>query len=437
MESRLIVKNFGPIKDVNIILKNVNIFIGPQASGKSTLAKIFTIFKAPRKFITHVHIDSFEDEFLNFEKEFSTILEDYNISSFLRDDTEISFDSALHSLAYKDGKFLYNPKIYRKIHFIERLGQDFNNKSKDLIDSIQSMAEKLLLFRIEVGFYLRNRYGLSNDKPLARIIDDLEEFWDVESYESILSLVKKTEQNLSENAALYIPAERNLINMILSSSMSLILANATIPRHLMSFGAEIQKSNQKKIDLGFLQKNLRYEQVDGQNFIIAGRTSKVRLDQAASGVQSVVPILIPIFSHKITSGHRSFVIEEPELNLFPSAQYELIKLLESSRQDYDYEDLGTIHTYTTHSPYILSTLNNLLYARKVKIKNYGSVDKVNKVNKITSNSEIDPEIFTAYQIKNGKAYSIFNSKLGLIKENFIDESSDVISDDFDNLMDLM
>ena len=40
--SRLIVKNVGPIKSVDIELKKVNIFMGPQSCGKSTLAKIIS-----------------------------------------------------------------------------------------------------------------------------------------------------------------------------------------------------------------------------------------------------------------------------------------------------------------------------------------------------------------------------------------------------------
>ena len=40
MGKRLIVKNFGPIKEVDIDLKKINVFIGPQGSGKSTIAKI-------------------------------------------------------------------------------------------------------------------------------------------------------------------------------------------------------------------------------------------------------------------------------------------------------------------------------------------------------------------------------------------------------------
>ena len=47
MKSKLIVKNFGPIESATLNLSNVNVFIGPQASGKSTLAKLYTICKSP------------------------------------------------------------------------------------------------------------------------------------------------------------------------------------------------------------------------------------------------------------------------------------------------------------------------------------------------------------------------------------------------------
>lgn len=42
---RLIVRNFGPIKDVDIEIPRLLVFIGDQASGKSTLAKLIYIFK--------------------------------------------------------------------------------------------------------------------------------------------------------------------------------------------------------------------------------------------------------------------------------------------------------------------------------------------------------------------------------------------------------
>ena len=39
---RLIIRNIGPIKSVDIRLNKVNVFIGPQGSGKSTIAKIIS-----------------------------------------------------------------------------------------------------------------------------------------------------------------------------------------------------------------------------------------------------------------------------------------------------------------------------------------------------------------------------------------------------------
>ena len=43
---RIIVNNFGPIKEANVELSKFNIFIGEPASGKSTLAKLVYFFKS-------------------------------------------------------------------------------------------------------------------------------------------------------------------------------------------------------------------------------------------------------------------------------------------------------------------------------------------------------------------------------------------------------
>ena len=45
MNERLIVKSFGPVKDLDIIFKKVTLFIGHQGTGKSCVAKLFSSFK--------------------------------------------------------------------------------------------------------------------------------------------------------------------------------------------------------------------------------------------------------------------------------------------------------------------------------------------------------------------------------------------------------
>jgi len=51
-------------------------------------------------------------------------------------------------------------------------------------------------------------------------------------------------------------------------------------------------------------------------------------------------------------------------------------------------------------------------------------------------ADINPLSFTAYQICNGRAEAIFDRESGLIKENYIDASSDRITEDFESLMNL-
>lgn len=451
MQSTLIVKNFGPIKAVKLELKNVNVFIGPQASGKSALAKIYTIFKAPRKFFKSFEGTTSEEIEKN-KKVFLNVLEEYNIRAFLKEDTEIIFNSELHDIEYKNGQIVYDAKLYKRVKSISTLAQSFDYNKDGIIDSLKSLEKNFIIYRIKARNFLRSKHKSSDNDYLR---DPLIEFLTEENCGEVIEIIKKIEENLSTNTALYIPAERNFINIIKNSSLNLILNNVPIPKHILSFGAELEKTNVDEISLDFLDNNLYYKNIEGEDRIFTDELHSIKLSEAASGIQSVLPILLPILDRADGLNHRSFVIEEPELNLFPSAQYNLIQFLESRRSEANYEDYGTIHTYTTHSPYILSTLNNLLYANKVRSKlklKYNDefkskhdddlirdfelesfvLDKIQTVVK----TDINPYYFNGYQIVNGTAESIFDINKGLIKENYIDESSDIIDDDFEALMEL-
>lgn len=45
MNERLIVKSFGPVKELDIVFKSITILIGDQGTGKSCIAKLFSMFK--------------------------------------------------------------------------------------------------------------------------------------------------------------------------------------------------------------------------------------------------------------------------------------------------------------------------------------------------------------------------------------------------------
>jgi predicted ATP-dependent endonuclease of OLD family len=445
MESKLIVKNFGPIKEVELVLKNVNVFIGPQATGKSALAKVYTIFKAPRKFFykkdSEKGIIVIDNE--KASKEVPDVFSEYNINSFLTPETEISFESELHTIKYVNGALEYVPKLFNKLNYIEGLCTDFDTNQKIIATKFQELCNKFIFLGARA-----TRVILGSSKPATVFIkdEDLEEINSVQCKE-LIEESRELEDQLSSNTAIYIPAERNLASIVKKAALNLIKNNAPIPKHILSFGAELEKLSIREIELDFIQKNLKYRIVNGEDKIYINDDKFISLEEAASGIQSVIPVLASILDKKDVN-HRSFVIEEPELNLFPFAQYKLINFLELNRKDpiFEWEDYGTIHTYTTHSPYVLSSLNNLLYAHKVKSimsekrdKSKPIVEEITRIEETVSKiitASLSPNSFTAYQICDGYAKSIFNQDTGLIEENYIDESTDKINDDFEALMEL-
>ena len=56
---KLIIKNFAGLKDVEIAINKINIIIGPQASGKSVIAKLLFYF---RSFIREIFVSGIERE---------------------------------------------------------------------------------------------------------------------------------------------------------------------------------------------------------------------------------------------------------------------------------------------------------------------------------------------------------------------------------------
>ena len=428
MQSRLIVKNFGPITNVDLELKNVNVFIGPQASGKSALAKLLTICKAPAKFLKNEDSDNF--------KAFKDVLEEYNIQSFLKPGTEIQFDSEIHNIKYANGSVAYLPKLKLEIAEIKSSIEAFKNSV--LIDIV--IHEKINK--------LQEKYKLSLQDWQGIDILDADEI-KLDLFQKIVAAATEIEELASSRPAVYIPAERSFINIVRGSIASLLLNHAPIPRHILLFASEIEKSLVNEIDLSFLHEHLMYRNINGEAKIFTNGESSIKLTEAASGIQSVVPLLLSVLSNDSSNQQRSFVIEEPELNLFPTAQYQLVKILEANRGEAHTLEGGAIHTYTTHSPYILSAFNNLLYASKVwNLRGDVNSSKLNpgrydpeietKLRAIIpAKSNVQPSVFTAYEIVNGGARSIFDTESGLIVENYIDDATDEMNDDFEALMELM
>jgi hypothetical protein len=131
----------------------------------------------------------------------------------------------------------------------------------------------------------------------------------------------------------------------------------------------------------------------------------------------------------------SFVIEEPECNLYPEKQVELLKFIISLVKS----DNRTL-TITTHSPYLLSAMNNYLYAGTL-VNKYGERirDFVSKV--LPESYQLMPGDCSVYSLGeriNGDGRyckSLIDEETGMIDYNTLDGVSAMMTDEFDQLQD--
>jgi glutamate racemase len=161
---------------------------------------------------------------------------------------------------------------------------------------------------------------------------------------------------------------------------------------------------------------------------------KIRLSNASSGQQEVIRLLQDIFITMLDQEKVLRILEEPEAHLFPIAQKQLIELLALMMN----QNIDNQLIITTHSPYILTVFNNLLFAKRVVDKNALVSKEVERV--IAKDLWLNLEDFSAYSLGSysddenwNYCESIVDIQTQLIDQNYLDEVSDMLGSDFQAL----
>ncbi len=404
MSEKLIIKKFGPIKHIELDLAKVFILIGPQSSGKSTIAKLVTIFR------------SFS--FVNRSTSFEGLLKQYGIETYLLKTTFIEYSTTEYDFSYKEGLATI------RVNNLEELVNNFKTDIKDTVSNLRNEQLKQLEFALNEITQEYKKDISSADKNIIYL--DLIKT-------KVSHLLSPTNQLFSfTNHTVYIPAERLFLSMIANAIISLVKNEIPLPNILLEFGSSFEKArkNISSYDIDFL--GIVYKYVNNEDRIYLNKRKHIKLSNASSGIQSLIPLLLVIQNNlQDSSRANTYVIEEPELNLYPQAQYELSKIIANIYEKNNKERQNEI-IITTHSPYILTAFNNFLLANKL-----GTKERKKQVEKVLPKEVwIAQEDFNAYYIDGKNTEQIFDRETGLIADNHLDDASEVIMEDFDNLMDL-
>jgi hypothetical protein len=271
---------------------------------------------------------------------------------------------------------------------------------------------------------LINVLGNDDDETAAalNILDELE------------SMVVDMSNNLTTSRPTYFSSNRSIVPAMEYSWAGFLRDDIGLPKEILSFANKfsLSRKNITELDVPFLK--IKYLHLNGQDFIkIPESESLFRFHEIASGVQSTVPLLVLIEQLiNDTESIQNFIIEEPELNLYPTAQQGLLNwLVEKCTKGEN--DL----TITTHSPYLLAHFNTLLFAHQVAQNHPERANEIAKI--VPRESWIDPKEFAAYHVEGQKengVRSIVNSETGLISYNGLDAIASAEATEFEKLLDI-
>lgn len=404
--SKIRILNFGPIKNGLeesegwIDINKVTLFIGNQGSGKSTIAKIISTFIWIEKALVRGDYDKKWFERKNRLK--NSFFKYHRLENYLKKNTIIEYLGKAYSI-----KFSNNNLIIKD-----------NN---------------------------------SNDYELPQVM--------------------------------YVPAERNFITYVKSPN-ELKLSSDALKEFLTEY--DNAKEEIKSIKLPINDVFVEYDRLN-DTVNIKGGDYKVKLTDASSGFQSLVPLYLvssylsdsvkkqsenneSMSSDEAQRFRRSFqdiinnefltdeqkrvaisvlankfnkrafinIVEEPEQNLFPSSQWDMLKSL----LEFNNTNSGNKLIITTHSPYIVNFISISIqadYLRNEIIRNKREKELLPKLEGVLNiKSLISSDLVSIYQL-NEKTGSIIKlpKTEGIPSDNnylnnILAESNSI----FDNLLEI-
>ena len=432
---RLIVKNFAGIKEAELEFRDITVLIGPQAEGKSVIAKLMYVMREGRKWVERNEISKEIYKRVRVNPELSTavgmhIKSDMQINNIIRDLLIEAMDSSawntipgaqlvsiLDYVAIQGTTEIKIDAMRRKIGGVSiTLSDEFRRNTADnpLISAFTTIFMHIIPKSAKIP---KSEYAKLVKFFIDRLFEDIIKFFHI-----------------------FIPANRSIYALI--QRMPELWVGALTDSMFIHFGTYYEQVKRWWFNEGMHNETLR-SLMEG---FVGGELVETALGEAikhpdgrvvdmvmvSSGQKEILPLVLTLLwliEKKDEIYNVVLYIEEPEAHLFPETQKKLVNLIAEV-----YNALkGRLRlVITTHSPYILTALNNLLYAGYIRDKFKDRKDVAAKLEKVLRRQEnipslgsriISPSKVAVYEVKRSGTRSILDEN-GLISDSYMDEIAD-------------
>ncbi|GAC1334662.1 MAG: hypothetical protein NVSMB26_17780 [Beijerinckiaceae bacterium] len=416
------ITKFSCILSAQVSLGRVTVLIGPQASGKSIISKLVFFFE---QLTTDLHNYAERQSFIDFSEEIAERFKRwFPPPTWGSKKFHIKFDAGSISLA-----------IIRKSGG-RNASQNVNFVASDDFRDHYEATRKLFDARRKT----RSKIAHENERSELR---DWELVFKVRE-ESQKAFAKLTGPDYVGSQT-FVPAGRSFFTSIGKLVMA-FERGAALDEVTVQFGRlfialrerrSVFASNRIPAGLRPIHQALSQNMFGGElkterdeEYIQMKDGRRIPFALLSSGQQEALPLLIVLdyLAQVGTKDHLTF-IEEPEAHLFPLAQSELIEYLVALVRAFEKSKI----VITTHSPYVLSKLNNLLKAGAVAAENPSLQNKINSI--IPRAFWLEPRSLDAYALDDGTSRRIIDGD-GLIDGEYLDRISGDLGREYSSLLEL-
>jgi len=403
----IIIKNVGPIKEAHFELNKINVFMGPQSSGKSTIAKIisYCTWVEKRRMLDGFFRENFLERFKTFHNLGDTYFPPESYFKYEGDYCNIEFSKkekpngeiiVKENVEFDNSKHIYIPAERNFVASIPNLGR-YKETNNNIMDFLYYWYEA------------KKSYSKNNclSVPMLNI-----SFYHIEEEDKDVIVLDKGKEIILRNASSGIQSMIPLY--LLFNYLTEILYQKEI------VFSPFEREKMKKTAKPLLDKRMNEllegfsEQKEIQELLITEFTEERQ--------EKILESVVEKYFKSSNYQHSQFIIEEPEQNLFPETQRDLIYYLLEKCVNSEREHSLTI---TTHSPYILYSLNNCMLGGLVNDK----ISEKDKQKIKCKSALINPEKVSIYEIHNGILKCIQDED-GLINSNYFDRNMKEVMDDF-------
>ena len=431
--NEIFINGFGPISEAKVDLnKNFQIFIGEQASGKSTICKIVYFCQKVRDYTLEFLMDSTQFT-QNHRNEYFNIYLKYLTKQFMGCFGKTTHMQKFNIVYYFDTKWIkisLNRDGYVRFSFDNELREEISNLIEEaaemFLDKLNSTASSIMDNITAIGVMQRHLC-----ERLASVFQNEADIIYVPAGRSLLATMSEQLQDVSVGE----------LDLTMQEFVKLIRTTKNkfgtkIPEMVQDYTKTVKgQINNAATDQAYaliktILKADYASENDGEK-IYFDEYHWVKLMYSSSGQQEALWILMLAFSIILERKKTFIIIEEPEAHLFPKAQKHMVSLI-SLMVNAD----NNKAVITTHSPYILTSTNILLYSEKVESTHSGEGKTV-----VPRNLRIPYKSFSAYKVGNPKKNekymeSLLDEESHMINTDYIDEVSSVTNNELNKLINM-